>query len=100
MYRYVINNFKSRVRTVCHQNLSVKQNDKHENKSLLKSQEVQFFPSEQKRRRYDDNEFKKKYNCKHPNSYNNNILQAITWVSHWCYMGFFESNIIHYSPLR
>lgn len=43
--------------------------------AVIRAQEIQFIPTQ--RRAHD--EFKRKYNCRHPNS-RSNILQAITWV--------------------
>lgn len=90
MYRF----FKSRIKEslevglnvrkafACQQNASVKQqqNDVKENghQSVIKTQEIKFNSSQ--KRAHD--EFKKKYNCRHPNSCGN-VLQAITWV---CYI--------------
>lgn len=84
MYRYVFKRVRDtiglginvRKSFACQQSVK-QQNDKPEiRSSLVKSQEIQFFPS-QKYQRYD--EFKSKYSCKHPNTCNN-LLQAITWV--------------------
>lgn len=96
MYRYVFKRFKDtiefgfnvRKNFACTQTLNkthknhdqnneIQQNRRQNNKSILRYQEVNFLASSTQRVNYDD--FKRKYNCKHPNSFNP-FLQAITWV--------------------
>lgn len=97
MYRYVFKRFKDtiefgfnvRKNFACTQTLNktyknndqnndIQKNRQQNNNSILRYQEVNFLASSTQRVNYDD--FKRKYNCKHPNSCNP-FLQAITWVS-------------------
>ena len=90
MYRYVFKKFRDtiefgfniRKNFACTQTISKahnnQNNDIQQQNSVLRYQEVNFLVPSTQRVNYDD--FKKKYNCKHPNSYNP-FLQAITWVS-------------------
>lgn len=87
MYRYVLKRLKDTIELgvnvrksfACQQkiNSNVPQNENKQSQSVLRFQEIQFLTHDQKRINYED--FRKKYNCKHPNNCNP-FLQAITWV--------------------
>lgn len=82
MYRYVARvrdtiklGFNGRKRLACQREFEQHSNDLR-NKSKeasIEPQKIQFLPSE------THEEFRKKYNCKHPNNCNK-FIQAITWV--------------------
>jgi len=90
MYRYVFKRFRDtiefgfnvRKNFACTQTINkahnYQNNEIQQQNSVLRYQEVNFLVPSTQRVNYDD--FKKKYNCKHPNSCNP-FLQAITWVS-------------------
>lgn len=101
MYRYVLKRVRDSIEFgvnirksfACQQNVNLKQNEKSEcNKSVVKAQEVQFLPAEC--RNYE--QFKKRYNCRHPNS-RNNLLSALTWV---CLIVKFDNGLeIYFRPI-
>lgn len=115
MYRYVFKRFRDtiefgfnvRKNFACTQTIS-KAHNNHNNEiqqqnSVLRYQEVNFLVPSTQRVNYDD--FKKKYNCKHPNSCNP-FLQAITW-STALIAGFYASQLLclyrrnqHFDPKK
>ncbi|KAL7039075.1 hypothetical protein ACKWTF_009791 [Chironomus riparius] len=118
MYRYVFKRFKDtiefgfnvRKNFACTQTLSKTHNHQNndiqqpkQNNSVLHHQEVNFLVPSSQRANYDD--FKKKYNYKHPNSCNP-FLHAITW-STALIAGFYASQLLclyrrnhHFDPKK
>jgi hypothetical protein len=96
MYRYVFKRVKetfeiginARKSYACQQANSLKnqnesqanqQQHHHQSRQIANLQEINFLShNDHQQKRYED--FKRKYNCKHPNNCNP-FLQAITWVS-------------------
>lgn len=111
MYRYVFKRCKDAVEYginvrksfACHKTIKVNnENQQNNNNSVLKLQEVNFLIPQQ---RFNYEEFKKKYHCKHPFNFNP-FLQALTY-STALIAGFYASQLLclyrrnkHFDPKK